>query len=92
MAPHLDSDLLRVVRDAIAWLHLSSIEVAARARASRFAPRTVMTESALWAIVGVLYRTDVALDARELRAARRLVERAMRLVLDVLDDMRARGA
>ena len=47
-----------------------------------------MSERALWAVVGVLYRLDVALDDRDLRAGRRLVIIAIRLLLSELDDVR----
>jgi hypothetical protein len=51
-----------------------------------------MSERALWAVVGVLYRLDVAIDDRDLKAARRLVTVAIRLVLSELDDVRRRRA
>jgi hypothetical protein len=51
-----------------------------------------VSDHALWAVIGVLYRLDVALDTRDVRAARRLATVAMRLVLAELDDSRRRRA
>jgi hypothetical protein len=49
-----------------------------------------MIDRSLWAVLGVLYRVDVAIDARDLPSARKLVRTAMRLLLAELDDIRRR--